>query len=125
MEHGEGRPQGSTVPVEVNGILVHERPVDPDDVPVFSLDHDKAKTVALAREVVLRGGWPTSLTAEQGARLFARSEPATKANPATRRARAAVIGERFFAPSAAEVAREAAALPPADRPACPRTRPRR
>ncbi len=111
------RLRGETISVEVNGKVVYERAADPEEDRVFSLFHDKSRTAARARNVVLRGDWPRELTPDQSARLFARAEPndTGEAGRARRRARAAMIGENLLELSAGDVARNARSLPPADR----------
>ncbi len=108
------RIKGSTLALEINGTIVYERTLDPDDDRSFGLYHDKARTSARVRKVVLRGDWPTEFGPDRRSNLFARAE--TKEDDrATRRARAAVVGEHFFALDAGDVARSVAGLPAAER----------
>ena len=105
----------SILSVEINGTLVYERELDPDDDRTFSLYHDKARTTARVRKVVLRGDWPTDLGPDRLAKPFARDESKGGDDRNARRARAAVVGERFFALSAGDVARSVRGLPAAER----------
>ena len=57
------RLKGAKVSLEVNGVLVHERDLDPADDRTFSLYHDKAATLARVRNIVLRGDWPSEVPA--------------------------------------------------------------
>ncbi len=107
------RLRGGNLSVEINGTVVHERALDPDDDRTFSLYHDKAATAARVRAPVLRGDWPIELTADQAARPFARDSAGS--DRAARRARAAIVGEEVLVMAAGEVARDARKLPPADR----------
>ena len=107
------RLKGASVALEVNGKLVHERDLDPNDDRIFSLYHDKSRTAARARNVVLRGDWPKELAPDDALYLFGRAEG--EGDRAARRARAAVIDEPFLTLSAGRVAREARTLTPAAR----------
>ena len=107
------RYKGGRVALEVNGVLVHDRDLDPDDDRIFSLYHDKAATSARVRNVVLRGDWPSEVPADLLANPLRRSGP--EGDRPTRRARGAMIGDSFLALSAGEVARSARKLPASER----------
>ena len=57
--------------IDLNGQTVYERPLEPALGRQFGLFHFKDQTAAQARNVVLRGQWPESLTKEQLAGLTA------------------------------------------------------
>jgi hypothetical protein len=97
---------GRSVELELNGAKVFERDLEPSNDRVFSFYHDKDRTAAKVREVVLRGDWPGSLASADLAML---REPG---DPAARRARAALIGGASFGLDAGRVLRETASLPP-------------
>ncbi len=95
---------GRTVAVEVNGVKVFERDVEAGADRIFSFCHDKDRTVARIRDVVLRGDWPASVPAAFGSAVDA-------STPADRKARRALIGDRTLGLDAPRILREARALP--------------
>jgi tetratricopeptide (TPR) repeat protein len=62
---------GDTLALELNGVKVYERPLERTIDRQFGLYHAKNQTSAQARNVVLRGNWPSRLSAEQRADLAA------------------------------------------------------
>jgi hypothetical protein len=64
------------VRLELNGELVYERPLEANWGSRFGFYHDRTKTSAQIRKVVLSGNWP-EWTAELGANLLERSKPIT------------------------------------------------
>ncbi len=92
--------------LDLNGVRIYEYPLEKANQRTFGFFHERGKTDVKVREVVLRGGWPTSLPAD----LLARRDP----NPAEadRRARGAMIEERFSALAADSILAEARGLPP-------------
>ncbi|WP_422931706.1 DUF1583 domain-containing protein [Singulisphaera sp. PoT] len=57
--------------IELNGALVYELPLAPGQSRRFGLYHDKARTSARARHIVLAGPWGDSLAAEVAGKLEA------------------------------------------------------
>ncbi len=100
---------GRTVEVELNGVKVCERDVEPGNDRTFSLYRDKDRTAARVRDVVLRGDWPLELPPSA---LANPAEVLADASAADRRARRALIGDRALGLDAPRVVREAEALPP-------------
>ncbi len=107
------RVKGTKLGLEVNGKLVYECDLDPDDDRTFSLYHDKSSTAVRARYLVLRGDWPKELTAGQLTNPFSRSGGG--GDRAARRARGAMIRDSFQVLSAGEVTRAARKLPASER----------
>lgn len=104
---------GGVCKLSLNGEQIFERPFVATHDLHFGFYHDKSRTAAKIRNVVLTGDWPTSLTPELRGELLARRgdpEPA-----ATRQAKAVAIGELFHQKSVREVVRSARAMPPAER----------
>ena len=52
---------GDTVTLQLNGVEVYQRDLEPTNQRVFGLYHDAAQTEARVRNVVYRGDWPKSL----------------------------------------------------------------
>jgi tetratricopeptide (TPR) repeat protein len=52
---------GGAAVLELNGVEVYRRPLEPSNGRQFGFYHVKDRTAARARNVVLRGPWPTSL----------------------------------------------------------------
>jgi len=100
--------------IELNGQLVYERAIEPTLGRQFGLFHFKDQTAAQARNVVLRGQWPSGLTKELLANLIA-PDPSAPISEAFRRARHEVIGETFFALEAGDLVDKARALPADER----------
>ncbi len=91
--------------LELNGVEIYQRKIEPSNDRLFGFYHDAAKTVAKARAVVLTGCWPEKLTQGQQAHLFALCEPLP--SKAERRSRHAAIGEQLFASNWEEIQRQA------------------
>ncbi len=98
--------------IELNGTLIYERKLEPAIEPQFGLFHYKDQTAVQVRNVILRGNWPESLSAEQLANLLKRS---SKDAPAELHARSAIIGEPIFYQSAYRTLEKARDLPVAER----------
>jgi hypothetical protein len=97
--------------LELNGVPIYERPLEPTNDRLFGFFHYKDRTAVRVRNVLLTGDWPTSLTPEQRANLAARSSPPSRSRAAER----ALIGERFLGLGAARVLAQAQALPVGER----------
>ena len=67
------------VRVELNGQLVYERPLEPAWGSRFGLYHDRTKTSARVRNVVLSGDWP-QWSPELADKLLERKAPLSPAN---------------------------------------------
>src|SRR5262249_35513789 len=104
--------KGDKVLLELNGVPVFERALEPNNDRLFGFFHYKDRTGVQVRNVVLRGDWPEKLTPEVLSDLTALVNP--KSTDAERRARTAVIGEEFSARTAADVLRSAALAAKAD-----------
>jgi tetratricopeptide (TPR) repeat protein len=99
-----------TLSLELNGVEVYQRKLEPTNDRRFSLFHYSDRTAVKVRKAVLKGDWPQALTAEQLKDLVA---PA--AGGADARAQAALVGERFLSMNAGTVLEKARTLPPAQR----------
>src|SRR5262249_28975168 len=60
-----------TAVLELNGVTVYERKLEPGNNRSFGFFHYKDQTAVQVRNVVLRGDWPEALTADQIANLTA------------------------------------------------------
>jgi tetratricopeptide (TPR) repeat protein len=100
---------GRTVEIELNGAKVFERDLESGNDRLFSFYHDKGRTIAKVRNVVLKGDWPESIPVED---LSRRREDGTSE---ARRRRSLAIGEAAFARDAGDVLKRANTLPPAQR----------
>ncbi|HEV3167614.1 MAG TPA: DUF1583 domain-containing protein, partial [Isosphaeraceae bacterium] len=105
----ELRLQGTTLTLALNGETIYERPLEPANSRLFGLYHDKARTAARVRNVVLRGNWPQTLSADQLADLTAPRRGAS--SPADHRTGHALVGEGLLSRDAGQVMRQARALP--------------
>jgi hypothetical protein len=101
--------EGGLVKIDLNGSRIYEYPLEPANQRIFGFYHDKMKTMAKIREVILRGNWPTSLPGDLLARRI-QEEPI-----ADRRARGAMIDEKFTAEAAGSILAEARRLAPETR----------
>ncbi len=99
--------------LSLNGQTIYERPLDPGLSRQFSFFHYKDQTASQARNVMLRGRWPQTLSAQQKANLL--SSGGATDSVAGRRARRAMIDESLFALEAGGVLEEARKLAPNDR----------
>ena len=104
----------NNVTLELNGQTIYERPLESSLGRQFGLFHYKDQTTAQARKFVLRGKWPEALTRAELANLLA-PDSTSPLTDSIRRARHAVIGERFFALQAGEIVEEADQLAPSER----------
>jgi hypothetical protein len=101
------------VALELNGELVYERALEPDNERLFGFFHYKDRTAVQVRNVVLQGNWPEKLTAEQLANLLTPAD--AKATPADRMARHDLISEPIFALGTFNVWERARPLPARER----------
>ncbi|MBX6316022.1 MAG: DUF1583 domain-containing protein, partial [Isosphaeraceae bacterium] len=101
---------GDTIRLTLNDMLICERTLEPSNDRLFGLFHYKDRTAARVRNVVLTGPWPASLSPDLRANLAARR--ASESSAAERRARFALLGEKFFSLQAGDVLQQATALPP-------------
>ena len=83
------RVEGGKALIDLNGVRIWEYPLEAANSRIFGLYHDKGKTEARVRAVVLRGSWPEKLPAGLLDRKVA--DPPV----ADRRARSAMILDRF------------------------------
>ncbi len=90
--------------LELNETLIHERPLDQAQNRVFGLYHDKGRTEARVRSVVLEGNWPKTPPLTSDA-LLATVGPVDEG---TRRFRHAVLDEATLVLNAGEVLRRSA-----------------
>ena len=97
---------GRAVELELNGVKIFERDLEPTNDRIFSFYRDKDRTAAKVRDVVLKGDWTE--TPPPAALLLRRAEGTT----ADRRARANLIGDAAFGRDAGRVSRLARDLPP-------------
>ena len=84
----------SSVTMSLNGSVVCERELEAENSRQFGFYHDKNATSVKARNVVLTGDWPQSLTPEITSSLTALAKERT---PADRRLLRNVIEEKFQA----------------------------
>jgi hypothetical protein len=103
--------KGAAVVLELNGVVVCERPLEATNDRRFGLFHYQDRTTAQARNVVLTGPWPETLGGPQRTDLAA----LLPADPAECRARADLIGEVRFSLDAADVVGRARGRPAAQR----------
>jgi tetratricopeptide (TPR) repeat protein len=66
--------KGRVATLELNGVVVYERPLELSNDRQFSLYHDKDRTSARVRDVVLTGPWPESLSPDRLTDLAGRRE---------------------------------------------------
>lgn len=104
------RLEGGKVTLALNGAAIYERPLEHSNDRLFGFYHDKNATSVRVRNIVLKGDWPESLTAEQLTDLMARRTP--DVSPALRRARHAVIGEAVLSGQGGVVLEATRTLPP-------------
>ena len=97
---------GRSVELELNGVKVFERDLEPANDRVFSFYHDKDRFAARIRDVVLQGDWPEAAPVGD---LSARREAG---DVASRRARHLLIGDAAIGRDAGRILRESGALPP-------------
>jgi hypothetical protein len=104
---------GTKVVLQLNDVTVCERELEPNLEPAFGLYHDRSRTMARVRKVVLHGNWPATLTPEQLAQPLRLAGP--PASPAVRRAFHALTGETLLLQNAAHVLRQLQDRPPGER----------
>ncbi len=97
--------------IELNGTLVYERKLGPEIDRRFGLFHDRSRTAARVKNVVLTGNWPEKLTGLDEA-SFATTKAAGPAEAGMRRK---LIGERGFTSSESQILDEVRSLPAAER----------
>jgi len=97
------------VQLDLNGVRIYEYPLEAANQRIFGFYHDPSKTTAKIRDVVLRGHWPDAVPSK----IFERRE----ANPtqADRRARNAMIEERFQQLASTAILAESRHLPLAEK----------
>jgi hypothetical protein len=98
---------GPTLSLELNGVKIYERALAPALGRVFSFYHDKARTLARVRAVVLQGDWPAALPTAATTDLAALRDPGP---PAERHARADLIGATYLARDADQLLEHTRAL---------------
>jgi hypothetical protein len=98
------------VKIELNGGVIYERKLKPDNPRTFGLFHYKDRTAVQVRNVVLTGDWPEKLSEKDQTGLLAplpsppkEGEGKGEADGATRRA---LIGDKFFLLNAGRVLRQ-------------------
>ncbi len=105
---------GDVMTLELNGQTILERRLEAGNNRQFGLFHDKDRTEVRVRNVVLKGRWPQTLSAEdQNSLVF--NPSSESGSEAERRARHAVIGEPLFCRQAGEILASARKLKPEDR----------
>lgn len=100
------------VTIALNGSVVCERPLEPENSRQFGFYHDKNSTSVKVRNVVLTGDWPRTLSADILANLTA---PVQERTPAERRRLKNVIEEKFHANDLDPILLQARALSPQQR----------
>ncbi len=104
--------KNGTVKISLNGKLVCENPLEPENNRHFGFYHDKNATSVQVRNVVLQGDWPESLSSEIASNLLA---PDRELTPAERRGYSRVIDEKFHAESVEDRLAETGSLSPEGR----------
>lgn len=99
----------SSATLELNGVLVYEHPITPQDDLRFGLYRDKDKSSVQVRDVVLKGRWPESLSDADRAAIAFRA-PAPDRPEAERRVIHDLIGEEFLSRGAEDQLAAAAPL---------------
>ena len=105
--------RGDTAAIKLNGALIYERELEPENDRRFSLFHFRDESGVQVRKAVLKGDWPEALPAEVLANPLAlRPEAAT---PQARAQSSLLIGEHLLAVDAYDVWKRARAMPAAER----------
>ncbi|HVX63889.1 MAG TPA: DUF1583 domain-containing protein [Pirellulales bacterium] len=99
-----------TATIALNGTAIYVRKLEAENPRTFSFYHDRRRTAARIRKVILQGDWPERLTEQQLASLTAPRDAALAG--AMRPALGAIFSERHVPDSALFAHRRAAALPP-------------
>ena len=105
--------RGNAVRLELNGELIYEHAIDAGTSPQFGFYHDRARTSAKVRNVVLTGNWPDAMPAALLANPWMRAEPEPRDGEV--QTNEALLGDPIFALSVRDASRKADALPPAER----------
>lgn len=106
--------ESDTVTITINGEPVYRQAIESPRTRQFGFYHDKDRTAARIRNVVLRGRWPASFAENSGASLATLAAPSPLSDT-DRRALHSVIGERILGSGADEVLARTAALEPLQR----------
>lgn len=104
--------KGDAIQLKLNGTLIFERPLEPENERQFGFYHDKHATSVRVRNVKLTGDWPKSLSKEVLANLLS---PARQHDVAERRQLARSFDDRYEASDLDRVLRTTRALSPAER----------
>ena len=102
-----------TLTLSMNDETIYTRRMEPSLDRTFGFYHDKSRSAARVRKVVLRGDWPERLTNEQRGNLAATANP--DRTTTDRQLLAAIFDDRHVHGSVFAVRRQAAKLPPAER----------
>ncbi len=106
--------QQDTLTLSLNGTLIYTRRMEADAERTFGLYHDRHRSEARVRGVILRGDWPAELRlAEVQGELLALHRPARTL--AERRALGAILDDQHVLDAAYGVHRRALQLPVAER----------
>lgn len=105
--------KGDKLSIELNGVQVYERPVEPSNNRQFGFFHYKDRTAVQVRKVLLSGNWPEALTPAQLANPLLKAE--AKDDEANRRGKAALIGEPIFAQNGPVLLEQSRQMPAAER----------
>jgi tetratricopeptide (TPR) repeat protein len=104
--------KGGVATIHLNGTVVCERPLEPDNSRQFGLYHDKHATSVKVRNVVMTGDWPKSLSNKVLADLTA---PARDRTPEERQILSNVIEEKFRATDIDLILQQTRAMNPHER----------
>ncbi|MEX2138330.1 MAG: DUF1583 domain-containing protein [Pirellulales bacterium] len=102
-----------TAMIKLNGTLVYQRTLEPENDRRFSLFHYRNESGVQVRNAVLTGDWPKELTAEQIANPLALWPEA--ATPEARGASTTLVGDELIGYDAYNVWKRARAMPAAER----------
>jgi hypothetical protein len=101
--------EGQKLSLDLNGTRILERDLEASNSRIFGFYHEKDRTAARVRNVVLRGNWPKSLPVDITA------PRAEGAGPAQARIRSELTGEAILCRDAGLLLEQARALPPEER----------
>lgn len=102
-----------TLTLSLNDTAIYTRKMERDSDRTFGFYHDKSRSEARVRSVVMRGDWPEQLTDEQLNNLTALSSPDRSTDD--RRVLGAVFDDQHVYGSVLALHRRAATLPPKER----------
>ena len=85
---------GDTLTLELNGQVVYERKLGPDEERVFSLFHYQDRSAVRVRNVVLEGNWPKHLHGLEAVSIATEGQPGRKSGTAEPHRRVGVCEER-------------------------------